>query len=126
MPLSEYEQRVLEQLERDLNADPKLGRTLARGPRQRGRIVLGAFGVLVGLTIVLVGVAADVVPLGIGGFALMIAAAMWALFAPTKKLTAVKSEAHGFGKSAPKRAAKEPFIRRVEDRLERRREQGDL
>jgi len=126
MPLSEYEQRVLEQLERDLNADPKLGRTLARGPRQRGRIVLGALGVIVGLTVVLVGVAADVVPLGIGGFALMIAAAMWALFAPTKKLTVVKSEAKGFGKAASKRNAKEPFMRRVEDRLERRREQGDL
>ncbi len=126
MPLSEYEQRVLEQLERDLNADPKLGRTLARGPRQRGRIVLGAFGVLVGLTVVLVGVAADAVPLGIGGFALMIAAAMWALFAPTKKLAAVKSDGATSGKAAPKRDAKEPLIRRVEDRLERRREQGDL
>ena|SRR5690554_3074449 len=126
MPLSEYEQRVLEQLERDLNADPKLGRTLAKGPRQRGRIVLGALGVILGLTVVLIGVATDAVPLGIGGFALMIAAAMWALLAPAKKLTPVKSDGAGFGKFASKRTAKEPFMRRVEDRLERRREQGDL
>lgn len=126
MPLSEYEQRVLDQLERDLGADPKLGRTMSRGPRQRGRIVVGAFGVITGLAVVLAGVATQVVPLGIGGFALMIAAAMWALLAPKKKAAPARSAAGAPGKPSQKPRAKESFMRRVEGRLERRREEGDL
>ncbi len=123
MPLSEHEQRVLEQLERDLGADPKLGRSMARGQRHRGRIALGVIGVIAGLGVVLIGVVAAIVPLGIVGFALMTGAAMWAIFAPTRSsLSAV-----GSSKSSPRsKRAKEPFMRRVENRLERRREQGDL
>ncbi len=123
MPLSEYEQRVLEQLERDLGADPKLGRSMARGSRQRGRIVGGALGVVVGLGVVLVGVMAQMVPVGIAGFALMLAAAMWAIFTPRKG--AAKSSRRG-PRPTHKQAHKEPFMRRVEDRLARRREKGDL
>lgn len=124
MPLSEYEQRVLDQLERDLGTDPKLGRTMARGPRQRGRIVGGALGVLVGLGVVLIGVVAQVVPVGIAGFALMLAAAMWAMFTPRKH--AVKVSGRGPSQAAKKQAPREPFMRRVEERLARRREKGDL
>lgn len=123
MPLSEHEQRVLEQLERDLGTDPKLGRTMAQGPRQRGRIAVGAMGVIVGLGVVLIGVVANIVPLGIVGFALMTAAAMWAIFAPKRsKLSAVRAS----GAAPRSQRAKEPFMRRVENRLDRRREQGDL
>jgi hypothetical protein len=123
MPLSEHEQRVLEQLERDLGADPKLGRTMARGPRQRGRVVVGAFGVILGLGVVLIGVVSNIVPLGILGFALMTAAAMWAIFTPTRPtLSAVRSP----GSTPRPKRGKESFMRRVENRLERRRESGDL
>ncbi len=123
MPLSEHEQRVLEQLERDLGADPKLGRNMARGQRHRGRIALGVIGVIAGLGVVLIGVVAAIVPLGIAGFALMTGAAMWAIFAPARSsLSAV-----GSSKSSPRsKRGKEPFMRRVENRLERRREKGDL
>lgn len=126
MPLSEYEQRVLDQLERDLGADPKLGRTMARGPRQRARVALGALGVVVGLAVVLAGVATQVVPLGIGGFALMIAAAMWALLAPKKSAKRGSGPASKSRGGSSKQRSKEPFMRRVEERLERRREEGDL
>lgn len=123
MPLSEHEQRVLEQLERDLGADPKLGRTMARGPRQRGRVVAGAFGVIVGLGVVLIGVVSNIVPLGILGFALMTAAAMWAIFTPARPtLSAVRTP----GAAPRQKRGKESFMRRVENRLERRRESGDL
>ena len=54
MPLSEYEQRVLDQLERDLGTDPKLGRTMSRQPRSRGRLVLGVFGVIAGLAVLVI------------------------------------------------------------------------
>ena len=119
MPLSEYEQRVLDQLERDLGADPKLGRSMARGPQPRGRIVGGALGVIVGLGVLLVGVVAQVVPVGIAGFALMISAAMWAIFTPRKRSGPASTGRAG-------QAPKEPFMRRVEERLARRRESGDL
>ncbi len=124
MPLSEYEQCVLDQLERDLGTDPKLGRTMARGPRQRGRIVAGAFGVLVGLGVVLIGAVAQVVPVGIAGFALMLAAAMWTIFTPRK--TSAKGSGRGASQAPKTKASKEPFMRRVEERLARRREKGDL
>lgn len=126
MPLSEYEQRVLDQLERDLGADPKLGRTMSQGPRQRGRIAIGAIGVIAGLAVVLAGVSFNVIPLGIAGFALMIAAAMWAVLSP-RRSGAAKAKSAGRGsKPSSKGSRKQPFMRRVEDRLERRREQGDL
>lgn len=124
MPLSEYEQRVLEQLERDLGTDPKLGRSMARKPRQRGRIVIGAVGVIVGLGVVLVGVVAQAVAVGIAGFALMLAAAMWVIFTPRKR--SASAGARGSDQTPKKQASKEPFMRRVEDRLARRREEGDL
>lgn len=124
MPLSEYEQRVLEQLERDLGADPKMGRAMTQAPRQRARVALGAVGVILGLGVVLVGAVTNVVPLGIAGFALMIAAAMWAIFTPKPTpLAAVKSGNKG---PAPTKRRKESFMRRVENRLERRREHGDF
>lgn len=123
MPLSEHEQRVLEQLERDLGADPKLGRSMSQGPRHRGRIALGVVGVIAGLGVVLIGVVAAIIPLGIIGFALMTAAAMWAIFAPTRPTLSVVGSTKS---SAGSKRAKQSFIRRVENRLERRREQGDL
>lgn len=122
MPLSEYEQRVLEQLERDLGADPKLGKAMASGPRKRARLVVAVLGVIVGLTVVVVGVMANVVPLGIAGFALMIAAAMWAILAPTQTKPNTAKPAQGKRRPAPK----QPFTRRAEDRIDRRRERGDL
>lgn len=123
MPLSEHEQRVLEQLERDLGADPKLGRSMAQGPRNRGRIALGVIGVIAGLGVVLVGVVIPSIPLGIIGFTLMTVAAMWAIFAPTRPTLSVVGGAKSSGRA---KRGKEPFMRRVENRLERRREQGDL
>jgi len=124
MPLSEYEQRVLDQLERDLGTDPKLGRTMARGSHQRGRIVGGALGVLIGLGVVLIGVVAQNVAVGIAGFALMLAAAMWAIFTPRKH--SPKASGGGASQGGKKQAPREPFMRRVEERLARRREKGDL
>ena len=51
MPLSEYEQRVLEQMERQLTSDdPRLANTLTqRGHRPFGRYVIAGVGASVGL-----------------------------------------------------------------------------
>ncbi len=125
MPLSEYEQRVLDDLERDLGADPKLKSAMTRTPRSAGHILATGAGIFVGLCVVLAGVMTQVWILGIGGFALMIAVALWALLAPG----ASSSSAAKKGKASAKGTKKKPrqgFMNRLEERFERRREQGDL
>jgi hypothetical protein len=123
MPLSEYEQRVLEELERDLGADAKLGHAMSRSPRSRGRLTWAVLGVLVGLGTVLAGTVAQMPIIGIVGFALMIFAALWGLLVPR---TGPVKPATGKG-AASKASDQDPgFMRRVEERFDRRREQGDL
>lgn len=123
MPLSEYEQRVLQELERDLGADPKLGQAMGRASRPRGHLTWAIAGVLAGLGVVLAGAVNQTPAVGIAGFALAIFAALWGLLRTP----------HDGGKQAAKGAPAKPsnkneagFMRRVEERFERRREQGDL
>lgn len=131
MPLSEYEQRVLEQLERDLGADPKLGRTMARQTQSRGRLVMAVFGVIAGLAVLLIGAVTQIVVLGVAGFAIMAFAALWAVIGPRQRANATaqpKSAAAGASAKPKKGRGKDerPFMVRLEERFERRREQGDL
>jgi len=122
MPLSEYEQRVLEQLERDLGADPKLNNAMSKASRPRGRWTWAVLGILAGLGALVAGAVTQVTILGIAGFALMLASALWGMLAPAKKLKAVPNAAPGAKAPEPKAG----FMRRVEERFERRREQGDF
>ena len=119
MPLSEYEQRVLNELERDLGTDPKLKSAMKRAHRSGGRLLAAGLGILVGLGIVLAGVMSQVPLLGILGFAVMTASALWALSSGS---SGTKSST-GKKKSPPPRKG---LMSRLEERFERRREQGDL
>ncbi|WP_062294359.1 DUF3040 domain-containing protein [Demequina phytophila] len=121
MPLSEYEQRVLEQLERDLGSDAKLGSAMARASRPRGRYVWAGVGVVAGLGIVVTGAVTQLIIVGVAGFAVMLAAAVWALLAPRP----VGSRPSAGGDSRRRKADKN-FMARMEERFERRREQGDI
>jgi len=125
MPLSEYEQRVLDDLERDLGADPKLKSAMTRPRRTVGRLVTALLGVVVGLGVVLAGVMTKVWIIGIGGFALMITIVLWALLGPSGS---GRRAAKGSAKGAIKGPAKgrQGFMTRLEERFERRREQGDV
>src|SRR5438034_557731 len=83
VPLSEHEQRLLEQMERALYAeDPKLASVLRghdlRG-RYRRRAVLGVLGVVVGLALLPVGIAGKIVPLSVAGFLVMLGSAIFAV-----------------------------------------------
>lgn len=129
MPLSEYEQRVLDQLEHDLGQDASLHRAMSRGPRTPARVIGGAVGVLVGLGIVLVGVMTEMPLIGIFGFAVMAGVALWALLAPRKSAEPTSKAATAAG-GAPKKPTpakdNKDFMRRMEERFDRRREQGEL
>lgn len=77
MPLSEHEQKVLEDMERALSAeDPKLVSALtgARAAKQgRSRLLLAVLLVLVGIGTLLGGLIAKLTFVGVFGFALALA-----------------------------------------------------
>jgi hypothetical protein len=132
VPLSEHEQRLLEQMERALYAeDPKLASTL-RGAdlraHHRRRIVLGLLGFIVGVAILVSGAATSLAPVGVLGFVTMLASAWWVTTgwrgragpATPPGVTSITS-ARGH---RPARARSAGVMDRLEERWRRRRE-GD-
>ena len=83
MPLSEHEQRQLEQIEQALYADyPRFAHAARRSdPRvhYKRRVVEAAFGFLLGIGLLLGGVVSMIIWIGVAGFVVMLACAMWAL-----------------------------------------------
>ncbi len=83
MPLSEHEQRQLEQIEQALYADyPRFANAVrATDPRvhYKRRVLEAALGVLVGLGLLLAGVVINFIPVGVAGFIVMLACSMWAV-----------------------------------------------
>jgi len=76
MPLSEYEQRLLDEIEQALYAeDPKFASSVRSArPRNRVRLLLAlsVLGVLLGLAVVLVGLTSNVILVGVLGFVLIV------------------------------------------------------
>jgi hypothetical protein len=83
VPLSEHEQRQLEQIEQALRAgDPRFaGAVRGAGPRvhYRRRVIAAALGFLLGVGLLLAGVVVNVVPVAVAGFAAMAACSLWAV-----------------------------------------------
>lgn len=82
MPLSEQEQRLLEEMERSLYQNDS--DFVARVTRRQGRptytaITLGVLGALAGVAIVIVGLVIKAPLLGILGFVVMLAGVLFAL-----------------------------------------------
>jgi len=144
VPLSEHEQRQLEQIEQALYADyPKLAQAVrARDPKihYKRRVVQAAIGFLLGVGLLLAGVVSKVIFVGVGGFVVMLACAMWALTSWRHMGGAVTARAAGVsrgpggarpqrrGRAARKdrhgRAGGTGFMERLEERW-RRRQEGD-
>jgi len=131
VPLSEHEQRALEQIERALYAeDPKFAhswraRADVRSVR-RARVVRGVAAVIVGLGLLLAGVVVQGtstvvgVVLGVVGFLLMLGGAWLAL--STRQRPSVQAAAAASGRSGgPKMSLRE----RLEERFQRRRDSGN-
>ena len=124
MPLSEYEQRVLEQMEKDLGLDPKLGSAMARTRRPRSRYVWAGLGVTVGLAVVVVGAVTQLMWVGVLGFAVMLGSAVWVLLAPRPHIAG--AAATGGPHKGHRRKGDAGFMSRMEQRFDRRREQGEI
>ena len=105
MPLSEHEQRLLEQMERALYAeDPKFASTL-RGSdlrvRYRRRAILASLGFLVGIAMLLGGVAGKLIPISVLGFVVMLGSAWYAVSAYRRSTTTPAATGTGRHRSRP-------------------------
>ena len=140
MPLSEHEQRVLEQIERALYADdPKFAATV-RGidPRtlHRRRYLRAALGAIVGVVLLPVGIAVEQLELSVAGFVLMLLAFLYGASTWRQRREATEVNEPGVGRAtdiptsrrgrgkklstppAPKRS----IVKRFEERWDRRRD----
>src|SRR6476469_938573 len=131
VPLSEHEQQLLEQMEQALYAeDPKFASQMqgagARAAARR-RLAVGVLGVVAGLALVLVGVNTTM-RLGAAGFAVMVDAVAFALTPPRRRarLGVIQSDGTVRRPQAtprPKTKTSGSFMHRLEERLDRRRDQ---
>lgn len=147
MPLSEEELRLLEQMERALvEEDPKFASTL-RGTSfrraARRKAILAGVVFVVGVAVLMTGAVAQLIPVGIVGFVIMLVSATYGLtmLRGRSGSSTAEQEAHepretrhGFGvvdggrKHNPRRSrspkSSAPFMERMEERWRRRRDQG--
>jgi hypothetical protein len=116
--------------------DPKFASTM-RGrtarARQRHKLLFGCIGVLVGLVLVVAGVAGGKVALAVAGFVVMLAGAAWAAAPERRRLIAAvgpdgrpQPRRGKAGRSGSQRRsdAHQSFMSRLEHRWERRRDSG--
>jgi hypothetical protein len=121
VPLSEHEQRLLEQIEQALYAeDPKFASAVRSGRSRmhtRRWIAIATIGVLAGLTVVLVGLTAKLIVLGVVGFVLIVASCVYVATMLGSKSNRRNAESEGGGGTKSRR----PGVRsRMEDRLRKR------
>ncbi|WP_456566314.1 DUF3040 domain-containing protein [Blastococcus sp. SYSU D00695] len=132
MPLSEHEQRLLEQIERALvDDDPKFASSVRTGDRRlkaRRKLQLGALLVLLGLGLLIGGVAQWVV-LGFLGFVVMFAGAALVVLNYRSATGAPEQGAPAAGGRGPAgrgrtgKARRAPLKNRLEERFRRRYDQ---
>jgi len=131
VPLSEHEQRMLEQMERALYAeDPKFASTM-RGSdvraRHRRRAIAAVGGFIVGIVLLMSGLVVQLIPLSVGGFIVMLACAVFAVTS-WRRGSAAESAAAATGgapaapASRKQRAARSSFMDRIEERWRRRKD----
>jgi hypothetical protein len=121
VPLSDHEQRLLEQIEQALAAeDPKFAniyRSNDLRSHYRRRLLRAGILVVIGLGALLAGVITKLIPLGVGGFLLMLVGVTFAV-ASWQRMSGPRRPA-----AAPVAAAPKPrrsVVKRLEDRWQRR------
>ena len=142
MPLSEHEQRQLEQIEQALySEDPKFVHTVrSSDPRvhYKRRAIQAVAGFVLGVGLLLGGVISQYLWVGVAGFVVMLLCSMWAL--TSYRHISAMSAAAGFGRSrtsarsrrrrqrrqrkAGLGVAQPGMMERLEERWRRRQENG--
>lgn len=123
MPLSDHEQRLLDEIEQALYAeDPKFAasvRSARAGSRTRRSAALCVLGVLAGLALVLVGLIATIVALSVVGFVLLVASCGYAVQIVRSRRAGSTTPAAT--RTSAQRAPRASGLRsRMEDRIRRR------
>ncbi|MBT2504636.1 DUF3040 domain-containing protein [Streptomyces sp. ISL-98] len=130
MPLSEHEQRMLEQMERALYAeDPKFATALeGSGLRTytRRRVYQAVAGFLVGIALLMAGMVAQQIWISVVGFLVMLGCAVLAVTGWRKAPKPGEQPAPGTpGTTARSRTRqRRSFMDRIEQRWQRRRDEG--
>jgi hypothetical protein len=133
VPLSEHEQRLLEQIERALvDDDPKFASTVRTGDRRqkaRRNVQIGLVLGIVGLVVLVIG-ALKFWPLGVLGFLLMLGGAVLGILNYKAATGAVEAGAapgpagrSGGGRTKGAKARRQPLKNRLEERFRRRYDQ---
>lgn len=138
MPLSEHEERMLDQIERALEAeDPKFAHAVrASDPRvhYRRRVVKAGLGLALGVALLLAGVISKFIfPfIGVAGFLVMVASVMWGLTSWRRINGGISAGRAPSPSASPRRrrrrrnrATGHGFMERLEERW-RRRQEGDM
>ena len=128
MPLSEHEQRMLEQMERALYAeDPKFATALeGSGLRTytRRRVYQAVAGFLVGIALLMAGMVAQQIWISVVGFLVMLGCAVLAVTGWRKAPKPGEQQASG-GTAAGGRQTRQrrSTMNRIEERWQRRRDE---
>jgi uncharacterized membrane protein len=124
MALSDHEQRLLEEMERNLyNNEADIVTTLGdRRGLNHTAIALGVIIGLVGIITMIVGVYVDVTVVGIIGFAVLFTGVMVAVATPAKKTPDMSSSASAASGSNQRQQNSGSFMDRMNDRWERRQD----
>jgi hypothetical protein len=133
VPLSEHEQRLLEQIERALvDDDPKFASTVRTGDRRqkaRRKLQVGVGLVFVGLVVMVIG-AVKFWPLGVLGFLVMFGGAVLGILNYKAATGAVEpgtatgpAGRPGAGRGKGPKARRQPLKNRLEERFRRRYDQ---
>ena len=129
MPLSEHEQRLLEQMERHLYAEDSKFAQSFRGSdgrrRRRRQLGIAVVGFLVGLGLLFVGVATPLIFVAVVGFLFMLGSAMYLLRSSQRPSTPLEVIAGGLDtpQTRPekkKRSRRGSFMERMDERWRRR------
>ena len=130
VPLSEHEQRLLEQIERALvDDDPKFASSVRTGDRRlkaRRKLQIGAVLVVVGFAVLVGGAVAESVVLGVLGFLVAFSGASLGIHNYKAATGAVEAGSGAAGTSTPGRpgrggrSGRPPVNKRLEERLRRR------
>jgi hypothetical protein len=129
VPLSEHEQRQLEQIEQALYAEhPRLAKAMrAKDPKvhYRRRVIQAAAGFVIGVGMVVAGIFFKYHWLEAAGFAVMLVNSLWAVASYRKMAGVIMGRRGSRGRRdrhTPKPAQSTGLMERIEERWRRRQE----